>query len=175
MKLSARIAVTEATLRRSSATLNRWVTKLPQRGNGVIKMADKAARKRLRYDPRQKPMPKALRRQSYRSHRAGLLRTHSQRQATKDAGKIAGLGKSAYHELTAALVAMVSIRGGHPDEKIAVLRPGGTFDVSILNWATGPSRSSLPMAIPTSRCRLPDCVIVFNHFVDEFKQVSITI
>lgn len=63
----------------------------------------------------------------------------SQRQATKDAGKIAGLEvKRIINEPTAAALAYGLDKGKKNDEKIAVYDlGGGTFDVSILDLGDG--------------------------------------
>lgn len=63
----------------------------------------------------------------------------SQRQATKDAGKIAGLEvKRIINEPTAAALAYGLDKGSKKDEKIAVFDlGGGTFDVSILELGDG--------------------------------------
>src|SRR5580692_4190173 len=63
----------------------------------------------------------------------------SQRQATKDAGKIAGLEvKRIINEPTAAALAYGLDKGSDRDEKIAVYDlGGGTFDVSILELGDG--------------------------------------
>jgi molecular chaperone DnaK len=63
----------------------------------------------------------------------------SQRQATKDAGKIAGLEvKRIINEPTAAALAYGLDKGSKADEKIAVYDlGGGTFDVSILELGDG--------------------------------------
>jgi molecular chaperone DnaK len=63
----------------------------------------------------------------------------SQRQATKDAGKIAGLEvKRIINEPTAAALAYGLDKGGKKDEKIAVYDlGGGTFDISILELGDG--------------------------------------
>jgi molecular chaperone DnaK len=63
----------------------------------------------------------------------------SQRQATKDAGKIAGLEvKRIINEPTAAALAYGLDKEGKTDEKIAVYDlGGGTFDVSILELGDG--------------------------------------
>ncbi|HEV2403030.1 MAG TPA: molecular chaperone DnaK [Candidatus Saccharimonadales bacterium] len=63
----------------------------------------------------------------------------SQRQATKDAGKIAGLEvKRIINEPTAAALAYGLDKKGKSDEKIAVYDlGGGTFDVSILELGDG--------------------------------------
>ncbi len=61
----------------------------------------------------------------------------SQRQATKDAGRIAGLEvKRIINEPTAAALAFGLDKGGSKDRKIAVYDlGGGTFDVSIIDLA----------------------------------------
>jgi molecular chaperone DnaK len=63
----------------------------------------------------------------------------SQRQATKDAGKVAGLEvKRIINEPTAAALAYGLDKGDKKDEKIAVYDlGGGTFDVSILELGDG--------------------------------------
>jgi len=73
----------------------------------------------------------------------------SQRQATKDAGRIAGLSVlRIVNEPTAAALAHGFDEGGHA-RKIAVYDlGGGTFDISILQLGEGSSRSS-----PTSGTR----------------------
>ena len=61
----------------------------------------------------------------------------SQRQATKDAGRIAGLEvKRIINEPTAAALAFGLDKGGNIDRKIAVYDlGGGTFDISIIDLA----------------------------------------
>lgn len=61
----------------------------------------------------------------------------SQRQATKDAGRIAGLEvKRIINEPTAAALAFGLDKGGNADRKIAVYDlGGGTFDISIIDLA----------------------------------------
>ncbi len=61
----------------------------------------------------------------------------SQRQATKDAGKIAGLNvRRIINEPTAAALAFGLDKGGKGDRKIAVYDlGGGTFDISIIDLA----------------------------------------
>ena len=61
----------------------------------------------------------------------------SQRQATKDAGRIAGLEvKRIINEPTAAALAFGMDKGGNADRKIAVYDlGGGTFDISIIDLA----------------------------------------
>jgi len=61
----------------------------------------------------------------------------SQRQATKDAGRIAGLEvKRIINEPTAAALAFGLDKGGRKDQKIAVYDlGGGTFDISVIEIA----------------------------------------
>jgi len=61
----------------------------------------------------------------------------SQRQATKDAGRIAGLDvKRIINEPTAAALAFGLDKGGGKDRKVAVFDlGGGTFDISIIEMA----------------------------------------
>ena len=70
-------------------------------------------------------------------HGAGLLQTTAQRQATKDAGRIAGLDvKRIITEPTAAALAFGLDKHGKGDRKIAVYDlGGGTFDISIIEIA----------------------------------------
>jgi molecular chaperone DnaK len=74
----------------------------------------------------------------------------SQRQATKDAGRIAELDvKRIVNEPTAAALAYGLDK--KKDELISVYDfGGGTFDISILEWATTSWRSSRPTGTPTS-------------------------
>ena len=62
--------------------------------------------------------------------------TDAQRQATKDAGKIAGLDvKRIINEPTAAALSYGIDKG--EDQKVMVYDlGGGTFDVSIIKWVT---------------------------------------
>ena len=73
----------------------------------------------------------------------------TQREATKDAGRIAGLEVlRIINEPTAAALAYGLDK--KKDEKIAVYDlGGGTFDISILSWATASSRSRAPTATRT--------------------------
>src|ERR1700742_363683 len=95
----------------------------------------------------------------------------SQRQATKDAGKIAGLEvKRIINEPTAAALAYGLDKGEKKDEKIAVYDlGGGTFDVSILELGDG----VLEVKSTNGDTHLGgadfDRVIV-NYFADEFKK-----
>ncbi len=93
----------------------------------------------------------------------------SQRQATKDAGKIAGLEvKRIINEPTAAALAY-GLEGGK-DEKIAVFDlGGGTFDVSILELGDGVFEVRSTNGDTHLGGEDFDNRIV-NHFIDVFKQ-----
>ncbi|MDO4684437.1 MAG: molecular chaperone DnaK [Candidatus Saccharibacteria bacterium] len=93
----------------------------------------------------------------------------SQRQATKDAGKIAGLEvKRIINEPTAAALAY-GLEGGK-DEKIAVFDlGGGTFDVSILELGDGVFEVRSTNGDTHLGGEDFDNRIV-NHFLDVFKQ-----
>ena len=95
----------------------------------------------------------------------------SQRQATKDAGKIAGLEvKRIINEPTAAALAYGLDKG--KEEKIAVFDlGGGTFDVSILQLGDGVFEVLATNGDTHLGGEDFDMRIV-NHFVDEFKKVS---
>src|SRR3954469_16237711 len=95
----------------------------------------------------------------------------SQRQATKDAGKIAGLEvKRIINEPTAAALAYGLDKG--KEEKIAVFDlGGGTFDVSILQLGDGVFEVLSTNGDTHLGGEDFDMRIV-NHFVDEFKKVS---
>jgi len=97
----------------------------------------------------------------------------SQRQATKDAGKIAGLEvKRIINEPTAAALAYGLDKGGKTDEKIAVYDlGGGTFDVSILELGDGVFEVKSTNGDTHLGGADFDRVLV-NHFVDEFKKES---
>jgi molecular chaperone DnaK len=97
----------------------------------------------------------------------------SQRQATKDAGKIAGLEvKRIINEPTAAALAYGLDKGSKKDEKIAVYDlGGGTFDVSILELGDGVFEVKSTNGDTHLGGADFDRVIV-NHFVDEFKRES---
>ena len=94
----------------------------------------------------------------------------SQRQATKDAGKIAGLEvKRIINEPTAAALAYGLEKKG-ADEKIAVYDlGGGTFDVSILELGDGVFEVKSTNGDTHLGGADFDRVIV-NYFVDEFKK-----
>jgi molecular chaperone DnaK len=96
----------------------------------------------------------------------------SQRQATKDAGKIAGLEvKRIINEPTAAALAY-GLDKGKTDEKIAVYDlGGGTFDVSILELGDGVFEVKSTNGDTHLGGADFDRVIV-NYFVDEFKKDS---
>ena len=96
----------------------------------------------------------------------------SQRQATKDAGKIAGLEvKRIINEPTAAALAY-GLEKGKSDEKIAVYDlGGGTFDVSILELGDGVFEVKSTNGDTHLGGADFDRVIV-NYFVDEFKKES---
>ncbi len=95
----------------------------------------------------------------------------SQRQATKDAGKIAGLEvKRIINEPTAAALAYGLDKG--KEEKIAVFDlGGGTFDVSILQLGDGVFEVLSTNGDTHLGGEDFDLRIV-NHFVDEFKKES---
>ncbi len=96
----------------------------------------------------------------------------SQRQATKDAGKIAGLEvKRIINEPTAAALAY-GLDKSKADEKIAVYDlGGGTFDVSILELGDGVFEVKSTNGDTHLGGADFDRVLV-NHFVDEFKKES---
>lgn len=95
----------------------------------------------------------------------------SQRQATKDAGKIAGLEvKRIINEPTAAALAYGLDKGKKSDEKIAVYDlGGGTFDVSILELGDGVFEVKSTNGDTHLGGADFDRVLV-NYFVDEFKK-----
>jgi molecular chaperone DnaK len=95
----------------------------------------------------------------------------SQRQATKDAGKIAGLEvKRIINEPTAAALAYGLDKG--KEEKVAVFDlGGGTFDVSILQLGDGVFEVLSTHGDTHLGGEDFDMRIV-NHFVDEFKRES---
>jgi molecular chaperone DnaK len=95
----------------------------------------------------------------------------SQRQATKDAGKIAGLEvKRIINEPTAAALAYGLDKGEKKDEKIAVYDlGGGTFDVSILELGDGVFEVKSTNGDTHLGGADFDRVII-NYFADEFKK-----
>ncbi|HUD06310.1 MAG TPA: molecular chaperone DnaK [Candidatus Saccharimonadales bacterium] len=94
----------------------------------------------------------------------------SQRQATKDAGKIAGLEvKRIINEPTAAALAYGLDKGDKKDEKIAVYDlGGGTFDVSILELGDGVFEVKSTNGDTHLGGADFDRAIV-NHLVEQFK------
>lgn len=97
----------------------------------------------------------------------------SQRQATKDAGKVAGLEvKRIINEPTAAALAYGLDKESKADEKIAVYDlGGGTFDVSILELGDGVFEVKATNGDTHLGGADFDRVLV-NYFVDEFKKDS---
>lgn len=95
----------------------------------------------------------------------------SQRQATKDAGKIAGLEvKRIINEPTAAALAYGLDKDSKKDEKIAVYDlGGGTFDVSILELGDGVFEVKSTNGDTHLGGADFDRVLV-NYFADEFKK-----
>ena len=95
----------------------------------------------------------------------------SQRQATKDAGKIAGLEvKRIINEPTAAALAYGLDKGSKKDEKIAVYDlGGGTFDVSILELGDGVFEVKSTNGDTHLGGADFDRVLV-NYFAEEFKK-----
>jgi molecular chaperone DnaK len=95
----------------------------------------------------------------------------SQRHATKDAGKIAGLEvKRIINEPTAAALAYGLDKADKKDEKIAVYDlGGGTFDVSILELGDGVFEVKSTNGDTHLGGADFDRAIV-NYFVDEFKK-----
>ncbi|HVC36382.1 MAG TPA: molecular chaperone DnaK [Candidatus Dormibacteraeota bacterium] len=95
----------------------------------------------------------------------------SQRQATKDAGKIAGLEvKRIINEPTAAALAYGLDKAEKKDEKIAVYDlGGGTFDVSILELGDGVFEVKSTNGDTHLGGADFDRVII-NYFADEFKK-----
>ena len=95
----------------------------------------------------------------------------SQRQATKDAGKIAGLEvKRIINEPTAAALAYGLDKGEKKDEKIVVYDlGGGTFDVSILELGDGVFEVKSTNGDTHLGGADFDRVLV-NYFADEFKK-----
>ena len=97
----------------------------------------------------------------------------SQRQATKDAGKIAGLEvKRIINEPTAAALAYGLDKKAKNDEKIAVYDlGGGTFDISILELGDGVFEVKSTNGDTHLGGADFDRVLV-NFFADEFKKDS---
>jgi len=97
----------------------------------------------------------------------------SQRQATKDAGKIAGLEvKRIINEPTAAALAYGLDKADKKDEKIVVYDlGGGTFDVSILELGDGVFEVKSTNGDTHLGGADFDRVII-NYFAEEFKKES---
>jgi molecular chaperone DnaK len=97
----------------------------------------------------------------------------SQRQATKDAGKIAGLEvKRIINEPTAAALAYGLDKKSKADEKIAVYDlGGGTFDISILELGEGVFEVKSTNGDTHLGGADFDRALI-NYFVDEFKKDS---
>jgi len=97
----------------------------------------------------------------------------SQRQATKDAGRIAGLEvKRIINEPTAAALAYGLDKDSKKDEKIAVYDlVGGTFDISILELGDGVFEVKSTNGDTHLGGADFDRVLV-NYFADEFKKES---
>lgn len=95
----------------------------------------------------------------------------SQRQATKDAGKIAGLEvKRIINEPTAAALAYGLDKEGKAEEKIAVYDlGGGTFDVSILELGDGVFEVKSTNG-DTHLGGADFDRVVINYLADEFKK-----
>jgi molecular chaperone DnaK len=95
----------------------------------------------------------------------------SQRHATKDAGKIAGLEvKRIINEPTAAALAYGLDKADKKDEKIAVYDlGGGTFDVSILELGDGVFEVKSTNG-DTHLGGADFDRVVINYFADEFKK-----
>jgi len=95
----------------------------------------------------------------------------SQRQATKDAGKIAGLEvKRIINEPTAAALAYGLDKAGKKDEKIAVYDLcGGTFDVSILELGDGVFEVKSTNG-DTHLGGADFDRVILNYLADEFKK-----
>lgn len=101
----------------------------------------------------------------------------SQRQATKDAGRIAGLEvKRIINEPTAAALAfgLDKVNGKDEDRKVAIFDlGGGTFDISIINIVTIDGEKQFEVLSTNGDTFLGgedfDLALI-NHFVSEFKK-----
>ena len=101
----------------------------------------------------------------------------SQRQATKDAGKIAGLDvKRIINEPTAAALAYGLDKGAKKDAKIAVYDlGGGTFDISIIEIANVEGDMQFEVLATNGDTFLGGEDFdqrIIDHLVDEFKKES---
>ncbi len=101
----------------------------------------------------------------------------SQRQATKDAGRIAGLEvKRIINEPTAAALAFGLDKAGGKDRKIAVYDlGGGTFDVSIIEIADVDGEKQFEVLSTNGDTFLGGEDFdqrIIDHIIDEFKKQS---
>ncbi len=101
----------------------------------------------------------------------------SQRQATKDAGRIAGLDvKRIINEPTAAALAFGLDRNEKSDRKIAVYDlGGGTFDISIIEIAAVDEEKQFEVLSTNGDTFLGGEDFdqrVINYIIDEFKKVN---
>ncbi len=101
--------------------------------------------------------------------------TDSQRQATKDAGAIAGLEvKRIINEPTAAALAYGLGKENKKDEKVAVYDfGGGTFDITIIEMGEADGESSFEVLSTNGDTHLGGDDIdikLMNWIVDEFKK-----
>lgn len=99
----------------------------------------------------------------------------AQRQATKDAGKIAGLEvKRIINEPTAAALAYGLDRQNKKDQKIAVYDfGGGTFDITILEMGLAGEEASFEVLSTNGDTHLggDDAdQLVMNYLIDEYKK-----
>lgn len=99
----------------------------------------------------------------------------SQRQATKDAGKIAGLDvKRIINEPTAAALAYGIDKDAQKDEKIAVFDlGGGTFDVTILELGKQDGESSFEVLSTSGDTHLGGDDFdqeIMDYLIDDFKK-----
>ena len=99
----------------------------------------------------------------------------SQRQATKDAGKIAGLEvKRIINEPTAAALAYGLDKDGQKDEKVAVFDlGGGTFDVTILELSKTDGEASFEVLATNGDTHLGGDDFdqaLMDYLIDEFKK-----
>ncbi|MEN3295357.1 MAG: molecular chaperone DnaK [Burkholderiales bacterium] len=101
----------------------------------------------------------------------------SQRQATKDAGRIAGLDvKRIINEPTAAALAFGLDKSGKGDRKIAVYDlGGGTFDISIIEIAEMGAEKQFEVLSTNGNTFLGGEDFdqrLINYIIDEFKKVN---
>ncbi|TSC64813.1 MAG: molecular chaperone DnaK, partial [Candidatus Berkelbacteria bacterium Gr01-1014_85] len=101
----------------------------------------------------------------------------AQRQATKDAGKIAGLEvKRIINEPTAAALAYGLDRQNKKDQKIAVYDfGGGTFDITILEMGLAGEEASFEVLSTNGDTHLggDDAdQLIMNYLIDEYKKTD---